>query len=34
MYAYNEPLSAYVEILSYDKMLSDAKKRNRASSIA
>lgn len=30
MYAYNEPLSAYVEILSYDKMLSDAKKRNRA----
>lgn len=30
MYSYNEPLSAYVEILSYDKMLSDAKKRNRA----
>lgn len=30
MYSYNETLSAYVEILSYDKMLSDAKKRNRA----
>jgi hypothetical protein len=30
MYTYNEPLSAYVEILSYDKVVSDAKKRNRA----
>jgi hypothetical protein len=28
-YVYNPALSAYVEIISYTKLLQDAKKRNR-----
>jgi hypothetical protein len=28
-YGYNQALSAYVEIISYAKLLADAKKRNR-----
>ena len=28
-YKYNDKMNAYIEILSYDKIINDAKKRNR-----